>query len=150
MSNADPLRTLNPSIVGQAEKAHTAILNKVLTGTTLDEHQWITLQLALRSGERIDPECLTDEVSRAAKYPPGEVETAITALVEASLMKRLPDDPRSLAVTAEGQELVTALRAKVAHYVGGAYGSIPAEDLATTARVLTTITAKLSEDLARA
>lgn len=42
---------LNPSIVGQAEKAHGAVLTKVLAGTTLDEQQWITLQFADGAGD---------------------------------------------------------------------------------------------------
>jgi hypothetical protein len=146
MPNTDALSILNPSIVGQAEKAHAAILKKLLTGTTLDEHQWITLQVALASGEQIDPHGLIDQVSKAAKYSPAEVELAINALVEASLMKPAADEP-NLDVTLEGRELVETLRAQIAQYVGGAYDSVPAEDLATTARVLTSITADLSEQL---
>jgi hypothetical protein len=149
MSSNDPLATLNPSIVGQAEKAHTAILKRVLNGTPLDEQQWITIQLALGSGERINYSGLVDQVSSAAKYPPAQVEAAIAALIEASLLASLPDDPNSLAVTPKGRDLVSALRAKVAHFIAGAYGSVPPEDLATTARVLSTITVKLSEKLAR-
>jgi hypothetical protein len=149
MPNTDPLSILNPSVVGQAEKAHAAILKKVLIGTTLDEHQWITLQLALASGGRVEPQGLIDQVSQAAKYSPTEVEIAINALVEASLMKSVTDEP-NLAVTPEGRELVSTLRAQVAQYIGGAYGSLSPEDLATTARVLTSITANLSENLARA
>jgi hypothetical protein len=122
-------------------------LEKLLTGTTLDGHQWIALQVALASGEQVDPHALIDQVSKAAKYSPDEVEIAINALVEASLMKSVADEP-NLAVTPEGRELVATLRAQVAQYVGGAYGSVSAEDLATTARVLTSITADLSEMLA--
>jgi hypothetical protein len=63
MSSTDPLAIPNPSIVGQTEKTHNANLAKVLTGTRLDEQQWITLQLALGSGERIDRPALVDHLS---------------------------------------------------------------------------------------
>jgi hypothetical protein len=75
---------------------------------------------------------------------PAEVDLAINALVEASLMKSEVDETK-LTVTPEGRELVSILRAQVARYIGGAYGSVPAEDLGTTARVLTSITAGLSD-----
>ena len=44
---------LSPSIVGQAEKAHGAVLRKVLAGTGLDEQQWITVQFAGAAGAGI-------------------------------------------------------------------------------------------------
>ena len=52
-SGTDPPATLNPSIVGQAEKAHAAILKRVLSGTALDEPQWITWQVAVGAGDKI-------------------------------------------------------------------------------------------------
>lgn len=149
MSSTDPLATLNPSIVGQAEKAHTAILKKVLAGTTLDERQWITLQLALGGGDSVGRDDLLERVSAAAKYEPADVATAITALTDASLLDELPGAGSRLAVTSEGRDLVSALRARVGQTIEGAYGLVPPDDLATAARVLTTITARLSEELAR-
>lgn len=53
-----------------------------------------------------------------------------------------------LAVTRPGRELVSSLRERIGGLIGGAYGSVSPEDLATAAWVLTTITARLSEDLA--
>jgi hypothetical protein len=52
-----------------------------------------------------------------------------------------------VAVTADGHALLTAVRGKVAESVRPAYGAITPEDSATAARVLTTITAKLNEEL---
>jgi hypothetical protein len=52
-----------------------------------------------------------------------------------------------VAVTADGHALLTAVRGKVAEFVRPAYGAITPEDSATAARVLTTITAKLNEEL---
>jgi hypothetical protein len=136
---------LSPSIVGQAEKAHGAVLRKVLAGTGLDEQQWITLQLALGSGATIRRDDLIQRVSMAAKFDPADIGRAITALTRGALLDQPAGD--QLAVTPRGRELVSSLRERIGGLIAGAYGSVAREDLATAARVLTTITARLSEDL---
>ena len=77
------------------------------------------------------------------------MEAAIAALISAALMEGLPGTDDQVAATAEGRAFLTTLRSKVAELVGPAYGAITPEDSATAARVLTTITAKLNEQLAR-
>lgn len=137
---------LNPSIVGQAEKAHGAVLKKVLAGTTLDEQQWITLQFADAADAGIQHGELIERVAQAAKFDPHAIESAITALVTAGLLEQRPDG--SDQATPEGRELVASLRERIGGLIASAYGSVPPEDLATAARVLVTITARLSADLA--
>lgn len=146
MSTPDALSVLNPSIVGQAEKAHNAVLDRVLAGTTLDERQWITLQLALSLDGGSAAADLVARVASKAKYLPATVESAIDALVRAGLLERSPDE--RVSVTPDGSALVGKLRMKVAGYIGRAYGQISRDDLVTAARVLTTITATLSKELA--
>lgn len=137
---------LSPSIVGQAEKAHGAILRKVLAGTSLDERQWITLQLACAPGVSIRRADLMTRVAAAAKFDPLVIDRAISALISSSLIEQHPDD--RLLVSQPGRALVSALREQIGELIGSAYGSVPPEDLATAARVLTTITARLSAGLA--
>ncbi len=147
MGTGDPLTALNPSIVGQAEKAHGAILRRILAATTLDEKQWITMNLAIGMGTPVDREQLVARVAAAAKFDPNAVEAAIASLAAASLLG-LGDDDHHLTVTNAGRRsLIDDLRAAIAGTVGRAYGEIPAEDLATAARVLTAITTRLSEEL---
>jgi hypothetical protein len=137
---------LSPSIVGQAEKAHGAVLRKVLAGTSLDEQQWITVQFADGAGASISRGDLIGRVTAAAKFDPQAVDRAVTALIAASLLERRAGD--QLAVTPAGRELVSALRERIGELIAGAYGSVPPADLATAARVLVTITARLSAELA--
>ena len=146
MGTGDPLTALNPSIVGQAEKAHGAILRRILAATTLDEKQWITMNLAIGMGTPIDREQLVARVAAAAKFDPNAIEAAIASLAAARLLG-LGDDDHHLTVTNAGRSLIDDLRAAIAGTVGRAYGEIPAEDLATAARVLTAITTRLSEEL---
>jgi DNA-binding MarR family transcriptional regulator len=148
VSTPDAPSVLNPSIVGQAEKAHNAVLDRVLAGTTLDERQWITLQLAFSLNGGSSAAGLVARVTSKAKYAPAAVETAIDALAQAGLLERSPD--QWVSVTPVGAAFVGELRRKITRYIGRAYGQIAADDLATTARVLTTITAALSEELAAA
>ena len=140
--------TLNPSIIGQAEKAHKAILNRILVGTTLDEKQWITVQMALAAGATFERVQLVAGVASAAKFDPADVEAAIAALTGAGLVQAAPGAGSQLSFTAAGRVLVENLRGETRDIIARAYGDIPAEDLATTARVLTAITAKISEELA--
>jgi DNA-binding MarR family transcriptional regulator len=138
---------LSPSIVGQAEKAHGAVLRKVLAGTSLDEQQWITVQFADAAGAGISRGDLIGRVSAAAKFDPPTVDRAVTALIGASLLEQRPGADDQLAVTQAGRDLVSALRARIGELIAGAYGSVPPADLATAARVLVTITARLSAEL---
>jgi hypothetical protein len=143
-----PAATLTPSIVGQAEKAHNAILFRVLNGTGLDEKQWITLVLALGAGRPIARAELIDGVSRAAHYPPSDVDTAISALTDAALLARQSNDS-GLTVTEEGRDFAENVRAKTDPIVERAYGVVPDADRETAARVLTIITARLSDEARR-
>ncbi len=149
MPASDPLAVLNPAIVGQAEKAHAAILKRLLADTTLDEQQWITLQFAVRAGHALGRSDLVTRVCGATQYDHAAVEAAIAALISASLMEEFPGADDQVAVTGEGRTLLTTLRSKVTELVSPAYGAITPEDLGTAARVLTTITARLNEELAK-
>ena len=146
MSNTDAV-ILNPQIVGQLEKRHQAILKKVLAGTSLDEEQWITVQVALGAGKSIGRNELVGRVSGAATYEPAAVEAAIAGLAKASLVEELPGTDSQLAVTSRGRELVSTLRARVQDLIGPAYSSVAPEDLATAGKVVTAITARLTAAL---
>jgi DNA-binding MarR family transcriptional regulator len=149
MPASAPLAVLNPAIVGQAEKAHAAVLKRLLADTTLDERRWITLQIATGGGDAVGRGDLVTRVCGVAQYDRAAVEAAIAALISASLMEESPGADDQVAVTADGRTLLTTLRSKVSELTGPAYGAITPEDSATAARVLTTITAKLNEELAK-
>lgn len=138
---------LNPRIVGQLEKRHQAVLRKVLAETSLNEPQWITVQLALSADPNLSRTELVERVSTAAAYESAVVEAAITALAEASLVEELPDVDGQLTVTPSGRELVSELRSKIQDLIAPAYDSIAPEDLVIAGKVASTITARLSEAL---
>ncbi|MQY31551.1 hypothetical protein [Nocardia aurantia] len=139
--------TLNPSLVGRAEKHHSAILSRALSGTTLDEQQWITLNLAVAADVPLDRADHVTHVATLTRWDPTEVETALSRLLTAELLHELPGGRAE--VTATGRDLVARIRTETGEIVSRAYSSVSPADLATAARVLATITANLSEELSR-
>ncbi|WP_019931730.1 helix-turn-helix domain-containing protein [Nocardia sp. BMG111209] len=137
--------TLNPSIVGRAEKHHSAILTRALSGTTLDEHQWITLNQIVAAGTPIDRAGHIDHIATLTRWSPAEVGTALSRLLDAGLLRELPEGRAEL--TAAGRDLVARIRTETGETISRAYGSVSPEDLATAARVLTTITARMAAEL---
>ncbi|MFE3545392.1 hypothetical protein ACFXK0_20720 [Nocardia sp. NPDC059177] len=135
--------TLTPSIIGQAEKHHTAVLARALTGTTLDEKQWIVLNQA--TGEPVERAAHINRIAELTQWPPAEVETALNALLTKGLLATTPHG--RLEPTTAGKAVVDKVRTESGAIVAAAYGAIPAEDLATTARVLATITTRMAEEL---
>lgn len=140
--------TLNPSVIGQAEKHHTAILTRALAGTTLDEKQWIVLNQALAAGAPVDPAAHITHVAAMTQWDPTDAGTALATLLESGLLRTTSGD--LVEPTEDGTALVGKVRAESGAIVAAAYGAVAPEDLATAARVLATITARMAEELARA
>ncbi|MFF2554835.1 hypothetical protein ACFVUS_27795 [Nocardia sp. NPDC058058] len=133
--------TLNPSIIGQAEKVHTAILAVALANTGLDESQWITLNqsIAIDPG---DTATLRTHVVTATKRTHTEIDTAITRLNERDLLD-------GAKPTAAGRTLVADVRAGIAPALDRAYGQVSLKDSAIAAQALITVTAALSQELSK-
>ncbi|MEV4254794.1 hypothetical protein AB0J52_16715 [Spirillospora sp. NPDC049652] len=135
--------TLTPKIIGRVEKHHTAVLARSLRGTTLDEKQWITLsQLAAPTGRQDH----TARIAALTQWPGRDVEKALDNLLTSGYAEALPDG--DIQATGTGRALVATVREASADTITRAYSAATPEDLATTARVLEAITARLADDLA--
>ncbi|MGW6421282.1 hypothetical protein ACWF82_01265 [Nocardia sp. NPDC055053] len=139
--------TLNPAIIGQAEKHHTAVLTRALAGTTLDEKQWIVLNQTLAAPEPVERAAHITRIAGLTRWDPADVESSLQALLDSGLLHVISDG--LLEPTAAGKSLADKVRAESGAIVTAAYGVVAPEDLAITARVLTTITARMAEELAR-
>ncbi|MBF6239189.1 MarR family transcriptional regulator [Nocardia otitidiscaviarum] len=146
MSTTAPA-TLTPSIVGQTEKHHTAVLTRSLDGTTLDEKQWITLNQAVAAGQPVERAGHAARVASMTRWDREDVDHAVAALLEAGLLRTATDG--RLQVTDSGTALTAEVRATSSAIVQAAYGAVTPDDLATAARVLATITTRMAEELAR-
>ncbi|MEV6277965.1 hypothetical protein [Nocardia sp. NPDC051832] len=141
------LATLNPAIIGQAEKHHTAILTRALSGTTLNEQRWITLNQALVAGP-VERSAHIAKIAGMTQWESGTVADAVTALVEGGLLTESAGG--RLEITAAGRDMVAQVRGASGKILGPAYGAVSEEELAIAARVLVTITARMAEELAHA
>ncbi|MFD0905616.1 hypothetical protein [Actinomadura sediminis] len=138
--------TLTPKIVGQAEKHHTEVLARALSGTTVDEKQWIPLNQAMAAGGPVDRAGHAARVAAMTRWPVTAVDAALAALIDGGLARELPGG--RVEVTDAGRALAARVRTESGRVVDRAYGAVSPEDLATAARVLTAITARMAAELA--
>jgi hypothetical protein len=136
--------SLNPQILGQAENAHRALLEKVLVGTGVDYPGWVALKLTA-VGPAATLEQLAARVAAATKLPAFRVAVAYDTLVSAGLIEVREG---TLALTPFGSALHDKVSADIAGVLGRVYGQVSAEELAVTGRVLGAITAGVNAALA--
>jgi len=138
--------TLTPLIIGQAENAHKPLMDPVLapTGTTFP--QWVAMKLAQVAGGAIEREQLVARIAGALKVDGQVAQSAIAELTTAGLMST--GDGSTVALTNAGNARQHQLQAAIDQTVARVYRDIPAEDLATAARVLTQITAQANAEAA--
>jgi hypothetical protein len=136
--------TFGTPLLGQTEKALNAILDRQLAGTGLTERQWVTLTLTVAGGGTVDRDQLVGRVAAALKVREAEAEGLIAELAAAQLL----DDGPQVTVTESGGQLHGRIRTGVAEITQRLWGDLPAENLATAARVLNTVLARANAELA--
>jgi DNA-binding MarR family transcriptional regulator len=141
--------TFSPAVLGQTEKALNAILDRQLAGTGLTERHWITLTLTVVSGGVVDRDQLVRRVAGALKVDDAEAQSLIDELAAARLLQA-PDEGSLVKLTDSGQLLHTQIRAAVTQITERMWGDLPAEDLATAGRVLSTVLERANAELAAA
>jgi DNA-binding MarR family transcriptional regulator len=142
--------TFGTPVIGQTEKALNAILHRELAGTGLSEPRWVTLTLALSSGGTVVREQLVGRVAGVLKVSAAEARACIAELAAARLVEAPDGDGSEVQVTDTGQRLHAQVRASVTQITERLWGDLPADDLATAARVLTTVLERANAELASA
>jgi hypothetical protein len=138
--------TFTPRLLGETEKTLNAILDRHLSGAGLTEQHWITLTLAVVSGGSIDRGELVKKVSEGAKFSENDVKERVTELVAMQLL----DDSGSpeVIVTDAGNETHARIRGANSELTERLWGDLPTVELATAARVLTTILQRANAEFA--
>ena len=131
--------TLSPRVIGQAEKTLNAILGRQLAGTGLTEPRWVILTLAVTSGGTAGREAFTRIVSDALKISETEARAHIADMVAAQQLQ-VAGEPPAVTATGAARQLHSRIGTATADIVQRLWGDLPAEDLATTGRVLAIIT----------
>lgn len=145
---ATTTQVFGTALIGQTEKTLNAILERQLAGTGITEPQWVTLTMTVVGGGAIDRAELIRRVSGATKFSEASVAERITELTAAGLLRDGGAD--GIKVSAAGQAQWTQVRTALGPIIQGLWGDLPAEDLATAGRVLSTVLARANAVLAGA
>jgi DNA-binding MarR family transcriptional regulator len=138
-------------VLGQTEKALNAILDRELAGTGLTEPQWIALTLTLTAGGggSVNRGELAAQLAGALKVSDAAAHTHITDLASAGLVATDGEDS-AVTATDAGRQLHARIRGAVTEITERLWGDLPAEDLATAGRVLSTVLDRANLELAPA
>jgi DNA-binding MarR family transcriptional regulator len=142
--------SLNPQVLGRAEAAHRALLERILAGTGLTYHRWVALSVSAAGNGPIGRRQLIERVTSALRIDDATGEEAITELTAADLLRAPPGDGSSIELTEPGRELHRRIRAEINDTITRIYSDISAADLATAGRVLSAITQRANAELAGA
>jgi hypothetical protein len=140
--------TFSARLLGQTEKAANAILDRQLAGTGLTEPQWVTLSLIVAAGGPVDGDELAVLLAGILKISDAEARTLITELAGAQLLQGAGADGSLATLTDVGERLYGKIRAGVTQITERLWGDLPAEDLATAGRVLSTVLERANSELA--
>ena len=140
--------TFGTALVGQVETAFGAILDRELSGTGLSAPQWIVLTVALAGGGSADRARLVRQVAGARKVSESGVEASIGELASQGLLSANAEE--RVTVTDDGRRLHGEIRTAVAEITQRLWGDLAAEELATAARVLSTVLARANQELSNA
>lgn len=142
--------TLNGQVIGQAEHATRAVLDRVLARTGTTFHHWVALNLTAVSGAAIDRDQLIGRMTGALKIDESAVLATVAELTASQLLEALPGEGSRVGLTDAGQARYRQIRSAIDEITARLYGDLPADDLATAGRVLTIVTARANAELAGA
>ncbi len=139
--------TFSARLLGQTEKAANAILDRLLAEPGLTEPQWVALTLGVASGGTVERDEFVNRVSGALKIGEARAQSLLAELAVAQLLD-VPDDGHAPPkVTDAGQQVYGTIRVRVGEVTDRLWGDVPAEDLATAGRVLSTVLERANAEL---
>jgi DNA-binding MarR family transcriptional regulator len=137
------MSTFGTQVLGQTEKALNAVLRRELAGSGLTEPQWVALNIALADGSP----GLVGRVAGVLKVSEAEARALTVDLASAQLLGPADADGSTVQVSDAGRRLHGQIRAAVTPITERLWGDLPAEDLATAARVLSTVLDRANAEL---
>jgi hypothetical protein len=140
--------TLNPKVIGQTERALGALMDRVLATTGGTFHHWVALTLTTAAGGTIDRDQLLSRMTGTLKLDDATALAAVAGLTAAQLLADQPGEGPRVGLTEAGQERYRQLRTAIDQVTARLYGDLPAEDLATSGRVLGVLTTRANTELA--
>ena len=142
--------TFGTPLIGQTEKALNSILDRELAGTNLTEPQWVTLTIAVMSGDSVERDAFVSRVAASLKIGDAQAGARVDELEAAGLLEAPDVDGAHLRVTDAGSQVHRRIRGEVVEITERMWGDLSPEDLAAAARVLTTVLERANAELGRA
>jgi hypothetical protein len=139
--------SLNPQIIGKAENALRALLERTLAGTGLAYRHWVALSVIAGSETPVDKDELVGRLGAVLKADDSTARGVIADLRATDVVEPVPGDRSQIKPTDAGRVLHRDVRAAIGPIVKGLFREIAADDLRTAARVLTLITERADEAL---
>ncbi|HEX8053728.1 MAG TPA: MFS transporter [Thermoleophilaceae bacterium] len=138
--------TFGAPVIGQTEKALSAILERQLSGTDLNQPAWIALSVSVAAGGPVDRDELTQRVAGALKVSPAEARAHLTTLADARLLES-GGSGSLVEVSEAGRQLHGRVRAAITEVTDRLWGDLPVGDLATAGHVLGTVLERANAEL---
>jgi DNA-binding MarR family transcriptional regulator len=159
-------------VVGRAENAFGALMRRVLATAGGTFHQWVCLSVLASAGGALAGERLAERVTGALKIDRGLVAGAVKELaaegyvrgdvergdieggdiergdIERGDIERGDIEGGEIVLTERGRGRFNDLRAAIEAATAPLYERLPEAEIATTARVLETMTARANAQLA--
>ena len=144
MSPAPPLT----QFIGRTERTLRALMDQVLAGTGGTFPQWVALNFTAGNGDSIDRSQLIARLADALKIDDAAAQATIAEMADERLLRTA--SASLVALSDAGRERYVRIRAAIDQTTAPLFAGIPADDEATTRRVLITISERADTQLARA
>lgn len=138
-----PAPTLDGRVIGQAERATRAVLDRLLAEQGLPFETSVAVNLLDQAGGRQSSDVLIGRMLDGLRIP----EVEVWAAVDDARRRGLISGTDVLEMTDEGRESFAELQRGIGAITGRLYADLPRDELEVAARVLLTITARAKAEL---
>ncbi|MBD0324006.1 MAG: MarR family transcriptional regulator [Aldersonia sp.] len=142
MTTAIPFGT---RLIGQTEKTLNAILDRLLSGSGVTEHQWVALTVTLQQGAT-PAAAAAQRIATTLQLPLEAGAEVLTSLIESGFAEIADAD--TVAASTAGQEFHERIHQQISQVTARLWGDIPADERDTAAAVLNTTLQRATAELA--
>jgi hypothetical protein len=139
-----PAPALNGLVIGQAERATRAVLDRLLAGHDTPFETWVVVNLIARADGPIEADDLAAQLRDGLRVSEAEAVSAI----DDARHRGLATGTDALGLTPAGRDRFTVISAGIAAVTARLYADLPTADLEAAARVLLTVTGRARAELA--
>ncbi|WP_027342293.1 hypothetical protein [Hamadaea tsunoensis] len=137
------MSTFSPRMLGEAENAVRALLNRTLAGSGIGYHEWVLINVTALNGGETDRARVTDLAVHALKITAADVDASLAA--SSAYLDTTPD---TIRLTDHGRTWYADRSEAIGANARVLFADLDEHDLDATARVLTALTERANQLLA--